>query len=261
MAAFGRQLSECGIQILDSVDSTNSEAMRQAARGQRGPKWIMARRQSSGRGRSGRAWQSEDGNLQASLLMESGCPLEGLAQLSLVAGVAAHDAILAAGGERAAGRGLRLKWPNDILIGGGKAGGILVESTQLGRDRVVVIGIGINVVTAPEVPGRRITSLASEGIACDAGGLLEALRAAMADWVQCWGDGSGMEEVRQAWLDRAGAEGEGLTVDTGRETVTGRFAGLDADGALLVECATGVRRFTFGETRLAAMGKADQEDD
>jgi BirA family biotin operon repressor/biotin-[acetyl-CoA-carboxylase] ligase len=126
--------------ILDHVGSTNREAFALAEAGVSGPLWIMARRQSAGRGRSDRQWVSAPGNLHASLLICLDCPATAVAQLSLLAGVAAIDAIrraaVAGGGVEPIG--LRLKWPNDILIDGAKCAGILVETSGAfpGRRRV-----------------------------------------------------------------------------------------------------------------------------
>lgn len=260
MTAFGPRLSECSAELLETVDSTNSEAMRQAARGERGPKWIVARRQSSGRGRGGRVWQSAEGNLQASLLLTTTCALEAMAQLSLVAGVAVCDAIAGIDEAHARAAGLRLKWPNDILLAGAKAGGMLVESTQLSGDRVAVIGVGVNVKEAPVVPGRAITALSDHGIVCDADDLLCRLSDMMPLWLRTWDQGAGIGRIVEAWQERAGPKGELITIDTGGEVVTGGFAGLDESGALLLATGIGQRRFTFGETRLAAVATAARED-
>ena len=99
---------------LPETDSTNAEAMRRALAGEAPPLWVLADRQTAGRGRAGRAWASQPGNLFASLLVSTSCPPALAGQLSLVAGVAAIDAIRRAAGQ-APPAGLRLKWPNDIL--------------------------------------------------------------------------------------------------------------------------------------------------
>jgi BirA family transcriptional regulator, biotin operon repressor / biotin---[acetyl-CoA-carboxylase] ligase len=136
--------------ILDSVGSTNREAFALAEAGETGPLWIMARRQTAGRGRADRPWVSVPGNLHASLLVRLGCPPAAMPQLSLVAGVAVVDAIRQATGGGPAG--LRLKWPNDVLIGQAKCAGILVETTsptQLRRDSPPPCGEGLGVGGLP----------------------------------------------------------------------------------------------------------------
>ncbi len=141
----------------DEVDSTNSEALRRAATGETGPLCVVARRQSGGRGRAGRSWMMADGNLAASFLFQPDCPDVCLPQLSLVAGLAVHDAVASL--RLREDFRLRLKWPNDLMVGPAKLGGILVESTTFDQARVAVIGIGLNISVAPVVPGRQTIAL------------------------------------------------------------------------------------------------------
>lgn len=250
---------------LDEVDSTNAEAMRRASGGERGPLWLLADRQTRGRGRSGRSWQSAPGNLAATLLFEPGCPLGMLHQLSLLTGVAAHDGIsaLAREASRPAGR-LALKWPNDILVDGAKLGGILIESTTFGTTTVAAIGIGLNVASAPGIPGRASTCLASLGVALPAREVLEAISAALASRLARWDRGRNFDDIRRAWLERASPPGSEMTINTGEGPIAGRFAGLDETGALLLDCtgAAGAprttRRFTFGDVTLASERSADR---
>lgn len=243
---------------LPEIDSTNAEAMRRALAGDDGPLWIMADRQSAGRGRSGRAWESLPGNLFASLLITTSCPVAKAGELSLVAGVAAIDAIRKAALPHAIAD-LRLKWPNDILIGAAKAGGILIESSARGSRLLAVIGIGLNLASAPESVATAATSLARHGLTLSPRDALCVLAEAMSAWLDIWSDGTGFAAVRTAWLERAGPTGEPLSVHTGRGLVEGRFAGLDADGALLVSRADGEQlRFTFGDVSLAQAAGGDR---
>jgi BirA family biotin operon repressor/biotin-[acetyl-CoA-carboxylase] ligase len=244
--------------ILEEAGSTNSEAFKLAAAGEAGPLWIMARRQTHGRGRSGRRWASEPGNLYASLLQKLPCPQSVVHQLSLLAGVATIEAIAAATG--AAPPGLRLKWPNDVLIGEAKCAGILPES-QLGAGRsevVIVIGIGINLTSHPDGLGRAATHLAAHGLAPGPDAMLGFLAEAMQRWLGAWACGAGFPRVRAAWLRHAGAVGESLTVDTGRERISGTFLDLDDGGALVMQDKEGRRRrLTFGDVTLT---QAQPED-
>jgi BirA family biotin operon repressor/biotin-[acetyl-CoA-carboxylase] ligase len=249
---------------LAETDSTNAEAMRRALAGEAGPLWVIADRQTAGRGRSGRAWASERENLFASLLIATSCPVAKAGQLSLVAGVAAIDAITSAGLDPTAA--LRLKWPNDILIGSAKAGGILVESsTRPGGGMSAVIGVGLNLVSRPVELGAAATSLACHGLALSPREALCFLGDAMDHWLTTWNDGQRFGLVRDAWLERAGPRGETLTVHAGTELVEGGFVGLDADGALIIADAGGrERRFTFGDVALAvasAGSRAEGEDE
>lgn len=235
------------VERLAEVDSTNAEAMRRAQAGETGPLWITAESQTGGKGRSGRSWTSLPGNLQASLLLTLALPQPAAYQLSLVAGIAVFDAITAL--MRPPPSGLRLKWPNDLLIDGIKAGGILIESSIGPAGLSAVVGIGVNVASRPVVD-RPTTSLADHGMAPETQDLLDEIARAMAAWLAVWDDGRGFAAVRDAWLERAHPLGERMSVHAGSENVTGSFKGLDADGALLIEVVGTVRRFTFGDVSL-----------
>jgi BirA family biotin operon repressor/biotin-[acetyl-CoA-carboxylase] ligase len=252
--------------ILDSVGSTNREALALAEAGETGPLWLMARRQTSGRGRADRPWVSVPGNLHASLLIQLECLPGALPQLSLVAGVAVLDAIRHATGSGPAG--LRLKWPNDVLIGQAKCAGILVETIrppQPHRDSerkhaiTAVVGVGIDLVWHPADLGRAATDLAAHGCRVSPETVLGSLSEAMHSWLALWDGGRGFPSIRQAWLDRAGPAGERVTVDTGRERIEGTFADLDAEGALLISDRHGQRRtVTFGDVALDAAAPQDR---
>lgn len=237
------------VERLTVVDSTNAEALRRAQAGERGPLWIVADVQTAGRGRSGRSWASEAGNLHASLLFSLALPQPMAYQLALVAGVAVFDALESA--LHPAPAGLRLKWPNDILIEDAKTGGILIESSMAGGLLVAVIGIGLNVATAPLLPDRPTTYLAAHGRAPEPRLLLESIADQMGIWRAAWDQGRGFAAVREAWLNRALPIGERLSINTGSDRVLGTFAGLDPEGALLLESGGRVRRFTFGDVSLA----------
>lgn len=245
------------IVVLDEVDSTNRVAFERASAGEAGPLWIMARRQTAGRGRSGRQWASEPGNLHASLLVQPGCPPAVVPQLSLVSGVAVMDAIQQALGSRDVA--LRLKWPNDVLIGQAKCAGILAES-MTGREVVsAVIGIGINLAWHPSGLGRAATSLAEHGTHVSPEAMLDMLASAMQRWLEAWQGGAGFGAIRQAWLERAGPLGEACSVNTGTERLEGRFLGLDPAGALLMQDEKGRQRsIGFGDVTLVRAAAAER---
>jgi BirA family transcriptional regulator, biotin operon repressor / biotin---[acetyl-CoA-carboxylase] ligase len=245
---------------LSESDSTNAEAMRRALAGESLPIWVLADRQTAGRGRAGRAWASEPGNLFASLAIATPCPPASAGQLSLVAGVAVVDALNRAAADRPVA-GLRLKWPNDILIGIAKTGGILIESTTLkpGGGRLAIIGIGLNLTSAPHDLGRAATFLSAHGLSLSPMRALCFLAEAMDGWLKTWNDARGFAEVRAAWLERGGPMGEPLSVHAGSGLVSGRFLGLDGDGALVIAGAGGSeRRFTYGDVMLAAERKEEE---
>jgi BirA family biotin operon repressor/biotin-[acetyl-CoA-carboxylase] ligase len=237
------------------VDSTNRVALARAQAGETGPLWIMAARQTAGRGRAGRVWASEPGNLYATLLTRLHCPPMAVPGLSLLAGVAVYDAIVAVVGRPVPG--LRLKWPNDVLVDEAKCAGILAES-MMGREAVTVaIGIGINLAWHPVDLDREATHLAAHGVAASPGEMLESLSAAAERWLAYWNNGAGFAAVRAAWLERAGAMGEACTVNTGTERISGSFAGLDDFGSLQIADSKGtIRPVTFGDVTLDATSES-----
>ena len=238
----------------DTIDSTNAEALRLAAEGEHGGLWIWAGAQAAGRGRAGRSWTSPAGNLHASLLLRPRVPLATALQLSLLAGVAAHDAVSAL----AAGAGvtleLRLKWPNDILLDDAKLGGILLES-RAGRQAdtpAVVIGTGLNLARAPGDLSRPVASLADTGIAVEPAQAFAALAWATAEWLAHWHEGASFEFIRAAWLERAKPIGGPISVRLGVDLISGTFLGIDEIGALRLATTSGERRITAGDVSIGA---------
>ena len=221
---------------LDEVDSTNAEALRRAAQGERGPLWIWADSQLKGRGRQGRHWESRTGNLYASLLVELPVSASASAGLSLAAPVAA----------RATLRRLlppvvpvELKWPNDVLLPDGKVAGILLESIAGKASTVVVIGCGINVRDAPAGTRYGATALAHHGVDATARQVLEELARQMDDVLRLWNNGQDFETIRRLWLDAGKDVGARISIKAGGETLEGIFEGLGADGALLLRLDSG----------------------
>ncbi len=224
---------------LESLDSTNEEALRQLSAGVDSPLWIVAGEQSKGRGRGGRHWLSPKGNLYASLLLRLNVSATIATQLSFVAALAAYDAA-ASQLITAQIPDLRLKWPNDIMLGGAKLGGILIESLSPpdGYGLAVIIGIGINASVAPPVTDRAATALECDPGACAR--LFETLANAFEIWLNRWDQGRGFADIRQTWLSRAHAAGEPISVNLSGSSIRGRFHGVDQRGALQLETAPGV---------------------
>jgi BirA family biotin operon repressor/biotin-[acetyl-CoA-carboxylase] ligase len=240
--------------VFDEIDSTNTEAMRRAVAGERGPLWIAARRQTRGRGRSGRHWLSEPGNLYASLLITLECQPGVAQQLSLVAGVAVVDAIRTAAGGLGKPEGLRLKWPNDVLIGEAKCAGILPESLTagIGAGLTAIIGVGLNLTHLPTAVSDVATRLADHGVDVTPDDMLRRLAVALGHWLEIWRCGAGFSIVRTAWLACATPPGEAIAVNTGEGRIRGRFGGIDDGGALLLLVpGEGVHRFGYGDVELA----------
>lgn len=233
----------------ETVDSTNAEARRRALAGEPGPLWIWSARQSQGRGRGGREWVSQPGNLFASLLIGLNCPLRVASQLALVAGIVAFDTIAKLIAYEGRSEVL-LKWPNDVLLAGEKVAGMLLENVGGANDNrsVVVIGTGINLASHPENLPQPAVSLATYGMTVTPADALEALAASTVEWLDRWGEGACFPTIRRAWLDRAGPTGRPLTVRVGSQEAEGVYGGLDADGALrLLMPGGGEYRVTAGD--------------
>ena len=238
---------------LEETGSTNADAMRLALQGEQLPLWVSARHQTAGKGRAGRDWQSGEGNLQASLAFLCAAPLNVAQELALLAGVATIDAIRGIS-PLALEAGVRLKWPNDILIGNAKTGGILVESTTARGEPgfLAVIGIGLNVATCPGDLGRAVTSLAKSGFNTTPPELLGHLSDQMDTWIAAWDAGQGFDKIRTAWMARAGKIGEPITLNTASGKLSGTYQGLNARGALMAATDGRLEAITFGDVSLAA---------
>ncbi len=235
----------------DSVGSTSSAALAAADAGDVGEVWFCALEQTAGRGRRGRPWQTIHGNLAASLVLRPTAPQHRAAGLGFVAGVALHQALaetapqlaLKVGMDGAAGQGSRvaLKWPNDVLADGAKLAGILLEAHARPEGYAVVIGIGVNVVAAPDDLPYPATSLAALGVPVAAETLFTALADAFVHCYELWNNGEGLDAVLALW--RASAAGLGAEVAVARdgEVVRGIFETIDRDGRLIVRSGDGQR--------------------
>ncbi len=231
---------------LASVESTMDEARARAQAGDAGALWIRTDEQTAGRGRRGRRWLSNAGNLMATLLLRpSVTPAVG-AQLSYVAALALGDVVAGA----LPNRTISLKWPNDIRIAGAKIAGILLESSARTDGQVawISIGLGLNMTSHPPDPAYPTTSLQAEGQdrVPTPGEALAALAVSMDHWLGVWQDGAGFARIREAWLDRAEGLGRALEARLAHETVRGVFDGLDDEGGLVLRLADGNRRVIHG---------------
>jgi BirA family biotin operon repressor/biotin-[acetyl-CoA-carboxylase] ligase len=228
----------------DTLGSTNAEALSRARAGERGPLWVVARRQSEGRGRRGRAWVSPPGNLYATLLLSEPSPPAQAPQLSFVAALALHDALTECAPQL--GPALKLKWPNDLLLGGAKLAGILIEGDSE-PGFAAAIGIGVNCASHPADTNHPATDLAQADTLIAPGHLFVALAGAMARRLEQWRGGEGFAGIRADWLKRAVGLGEPIRVRLPERELSGRFEGLDESGRLLLATSDGVSRITAGE--------------
>jgi BirA family biotin operon repressor/biotin-[acetyl-CoA-carboxylase] ligase len=235
--------ADARIEAFDTLDSTNAEALARARAGEPGPLWIVARRQTAGRGRRGRVWISEPGNLYATLLLTDPARAACAAELSFVAALAVHDALCATVPDLAAR--LSLKWPNDVLRDARKVGGILIEGETIAERIAVAIGIGVNCAHHPRAMAYPATDLAGAVAPSD---LLRVLSGTMADRVAQWDAGRGFAATRREWLARAAGLGEPVRVVLGEEERAGRFQGLDEAGHLVLALADGTtQRIAAGD--------------
>lgn len=214
--------------------------------GYAGPLWIMTPEQTAGRGRRGRAWTAPRGNLNATLLIRPEQPPAQAALLSFAAALAVADLVGAAAPQAP----VALKWPNDVLVEGGKISGILLESEGQG-DRLswLAIGIGVNLVAAPPADpeaAHEPTCLADHVDPPTPDRALTTLAARFARWRARF-DAEGFEPLRAAWLARAARLGEPIEARLPSETLRGTFADLDADGALVLHTASGLRRIAAAD--------------
>jgi BirA family biotin operon repressor/biotin-[acetyl-CoA-carboxylase] ligase len=228
-----------GVRLIvhDTVGSTNAEALARA-RGDPGPLWIAARRQTAGRGRRGRTWVSEPGNLYASLLLTNPAPPRHAPELSFVSALALHDAIAELAPSLAPR--LTLKWPNDLMADRAKLAGILVEGEDTAvHGLAVAIGIGVNCVHHPADASHAAVDLHALGIDATPQAVLCGLSATMLRRLRQWDRGAGFAAVRGDWLGRASGVGEPIRVRTAQDHLEGIFAALDPAGRLVLAAPDG----------------------
>lgn len=222
--------------VLPETDSTIAEAARRAGSAS-GSVWVLAGFQTAGRGRRGRPWVSPRGNFHATLLMHpSGGPARA-ALRSFIAALALHQAL---GELTGLSQALALKWPNDVLLNGGKVSGILLESLGAqGGVSHLAVGIGVNLIAAPDAsqvePGAvpPVSVLAETGHRIAPETLLDTLAPAFAV-LEHQLETQGFAPIRAAWMARAARLGEPVTARTGTTTRTGIFEGIDETGALIL---------------------------
>ena len=228
------------IRTVAETGSTNADLLAAARDGAAEGDWLRAERQSGGRGRAGRSWQSPAGNLYASTIvrLRNGDP--AAPGLALVAAVAVEEVASAWLAQDL----LRLKWPNDLMAGDAKLAGILLER----EGDMVIIGVGVNLAMAPPAADRRTTSLANlGGVSPDPAAFLEGLAGAFVRWIGRW-RGEGLEPVRKRWVERAHPIGTALAAAAGEGRIEGLFDGLDPDGALRLRRADGrIERISAGD--------------
>lgn len=230
-----------GKRVLAEVDSTNAEAARVAS-DLAGPEWILGLVQTAGRGRRGRDWKAPEGNFAATLVMRPSETPDQVALRSFVAALALFDALEAATGRT---EWLSLKWPNDVLLKGGKVAGILLESAGLGSGvGHIAIGIGVNLASAPpraeleETAMQPVSVFAETGVKLSPEEFLNLLAPSYARHEETFRT-YGFAPLRELWLARAAKLSEVITARTMRDEVTGTFETVDTQGNLVLKTAKG----------------------
>jgi BirA family biotin operon repressor/biotin-[acetyl-CoA-carboxylase] ligase len=247
--ALGSRAASAGyrLAVFDRTGSTNAEAIVQARAGGRGPMWFVTTEQTAGRGRRQRAWIAPRGNLASSVLEVMNVTPAVAATLGFAAGLSLEAAVRTISIEAAVRAGgddpfkFRLKWPNDVLAGSRKLTGILLEAEAVSAGLAVVVGIGTNIVGAPEGTPTPATSLHALGIQTRAEELFRALSDAWVEYRGIWDDGRGFGELRKRWLERAAGLGEKVAISTGAVTIEGIFDTIDEAGCMIVRTADGKR--------------------
>jgi BirA family biotin operon repressor/biotin-[acetyl-CoA-carboxylase] ligase len=218
------------IERIAQTGSTNADLLARLAGGEHVGEghWLVADRQTAGRGRLGRPWGDGQGNFMGSTVVHLTAGDPSPATLALVVAVALAKAVTIF----APSVPLQLKWPNDLLVDGAKCSGILLERSG----HAVVIGIGVNLASAPELPDRATFSFAGAGIAIDRDPFAEALAVALLDALWGWRQ-EGVESIVRAWLPLGHPVGTPLRVS--EQGLDGIFDGLAPDGALRLRRADG----------------------
>ena len=249
-AALGNQAGRFDVDALAACDSTSSELMRRIAQGAPSGSVIVADQQTAGRGRRGRQWlSSPESSLTFSLLWRFNANAAQLSGLSLAVGVGLARAL-----ERLGARGVRLKWPNDVLLARAadyaKLAGILIELSADRRGTQAVIGIGLNLAAPAEDLPQPAAGLADAGVSAERHVVLAAILGELAVALDAFAV-DGFAGLKMAWQDYHAWQGQPVRViEEGRELLAGRCLGVDDSGALLVLTVAGVERVWAGDVSL-----------
>lgn len=257
------------LEAFSEIGSTNALALERARAGDPGRLWLVTKRQTSGRGRRGRAWETPDGNLAATLLLVPDFELKHAATLGFVAGLTLSDALKAVspasrfhvgvdGGTPLNGGRFALKWPNDVLADGAKLAGILLETTLLPNQRfAMALGIGVNVVAFPEGLPYPASSLKALSVDCDAEALFLAISDAWIENERLWDNGRGLSHIRRRWLESAAGVGSEVAVQIEGRVVRGIFETIDDECRFVIrEPDGGVITVAAGDVHFGAVASA-----
>ncbi len=253
---------------LNTTDSTNHEVKRIYQKNQTLPFWVYADEQTQGRGRMGRKWEGEKGNLFTTGLYRIAQPVDKIPQLGFIASLAIADCMKL----YTESKNIALKWPNDLYLKGYKCGGLLLESWSETEDRswfsqslsssssiLVAIGIGINLVSHPDSLdetsthlGLHLTSKTIEELDCPR--FLNQLILSFERYYQLW-QAEGFEPIRQYWCRLALGLNNKICMELGKQEISGIFKGINEQGGLILEEKSNQTRvFYSGEARFLKRG-------
>lgn len=249
--------SGAAVEIYEALDSTSAEAKRRANAGLQGPLWIIALHQTAGYGRRERAWEQEAGDFAGTLLFQPNAPRERFGQISFVAALAVQEAIASLTPDA----DVKIKWPNDILIGGEKTAGILLEMIETLKGPALVLGIGVNMVTKPDGLPFKATRLLDHGLFAPPGPeeFARVLDANFWAHYEIWRT-QGFGPVRTAWLERSAGLGGKITARLPNETVSGQFKDIDESGALVLHSEGGNRIISAGDVYFGSAEAGRNQD-
>jgi BirA family biotin operon repressor/biotin-[acetyl-CoA-carboxylase] ligase len=226
-----------------------AEARRQAPV-TAGAAWFLSHEQTAGTGRRGRAWDSQVGNFGASLLLRPDEPLDRLALRSFVAALALHDTLVSLTKRPEL---FSLKWPNDVLLNGGKLAGILLETLSEGKNSTaLIVGIGVNLRTQPASAKLDATATPPKCLVDETGltitpeTFLDTLAPRFAHWERCLTT-YGFAPVRTAWLAQAANVGQQITARMANKSLSGTFKTVDDSGALVLQAPDGLHSITAAD--------------
>jgi BirA family transcriptional regulator, biotin operon repressor / biotin---[acetyl-CoA-carboxylase] ligase len=234
-------LTSWRLEVFEALESTSTTCIERARAGEAGGLAVMALRQNAGRGSRGRVWQAPEGNLNLSVLLRPERPAGEAGMFALLAGVAVAEAL-----QELAAITVTLKWPNDVLFGGAKLAGILIDAAPVGtRLDWLVIGIGINLRAAPRIEGRLTTALAEHVVELTPQLVADAVLERLGHWQD-----AAAAEINAAWLSHAHPIGTPLEVHAAGRCLRGSFAGLAQTGELLLQSENRIEAISTGDVLL-----------
>jgi BirA family biotin operon repressor/biotin-[acetyl-CoA-carboxylase] ligase len=262
--SLGPRATSAGYRLaaFDHIGSTNAEALTRIGSGVREPTWFVTSEQTAGRGRRQRTWFAPRGNLASSVVEVMDVSPTVAATLGFVAGVALERTVRSISIEASVRSGVAidyaLKWPNDVLANKQKLTGIALEAEMVGDGRLaVVVGIGTNVIAAPEGTPFPATSLRALGVEVSAEDVFSVLSDAWADLFPIWDSGRGFAEIRRLWLDRAAGLDQPVSIRSGTGVITGTFETIDDSGCMVIETSGGKREtITAGDVYFGSAASA-----